>query len=875
MGEFFSCYDSIEGRSDVTSAEGRKNINLPRPSKDFLEKYLPPGVLSLPDSAKSDIEKQLKIINDAKNEHSTYAPISIILNTLSRIVYNELMFEGAEELEVEEELEMDASSDASHDSSLKGDADRAVMQNEEDAIAPDDPDTYISSATLDSSSQRQSVAVEGSTVREDHVEFPSLDCQESVSKGTASTKYPALVFEPWPGDAPRQDPHNARKIKPDILPHFSNIDDLDDALTFLRSSLPTSSLWKKKFCSPPAWSNLESAVEVKPHSVKGEQQACDYAQTLLMYRPDFNRSLVLSANQNSYYFVKADSLGFKFSDPMGWELDNLTPLYIYVRALYLCRGDDTSFFRPEGYSDIAKYPRWLVSFDSRNYDVDAVFARKSNGRRTWLAIGTEANAERSNDDIYVIKDMWRDTRRRFDEGSLLQKIHKDGFVPGVVRPISSGPVEDVFVEDKEGDVVRKREKRRLVMGTRGLPLSSCKTLLDFLKVMYDVIEAHQHVVERGVIHRDLSWFNILCRPVNCVEGLTLNRPCIGKLLQALNDSPDAETQSIQPCCLLTDFDNAAEIDSEIAAAELMQRTGTPMFIAIEMSSQELGHESIVPETLDPNLFKLGGKSHDLYMQHYETKDYDSFNAFLDAVAARTIPEEDPFKDRGSTVQHQPYHDIESILWVIMWFLIRACPLGASEDLEYNQRFESATSVMLNHRIGSDNFIGGRPTLLRLRGVEWRGVLHSKCASLIGMLKGMCMFMSMRWSRYPPMPRHYAHEAFKRLLLKEIVRMTMANDPIPIEGPRQIPNDKDKENELLRSLTMSRSRTTTTVSAGSMITSGESSRKRGRTGSMIERPQAAKRLRSVSQKPEPPEQNIRDTVIAEWDLCFTGDGAWFR
>ncbi|KIJ36641.1 hypothetical protein M422DRAFT_69672 [Sphaerobolus stellatus SS14] len=117
----------------------------------------------------------------------------------------------------------------------------------------------------------------------------------------------------------------------------------------------------------------------------------------------------------------------------------------------------------------------------------------------------------------------------------------------------------------------------------------------------------------------------------------------------------------------------------------MQRTGTPMFIAIEMSSQELGHESIVPETLDPNLFKLGGKPYDLYMQHYETKDYDSLNAFLDAVAAGTVPEEDPFKDRGSTVQHQPYHDIESILWVIMWFLIRACPLGASEDLEYNQR----------------------------------------------------------------------------------------------------------------------------------------------------------------------------------------------
>jgi hypothetical protein len=87
----------------------------------------------------------------------------------------------------------------------------------------------------------------------------------------------------------------------------------------------------------------------------------------------------------------------------------------------------------------------------------------------------------------VLKDMYWDTSRRFREDEIIQKIHKDGVVPGVVRILSSG-----LVTEGEQPVTTisspKREKRRLVMTSHGLGLDECGTVLEFLKVMFDVVE---------------------------------------------------------------------------------------------------------------------------------------------------------------------------------------------------------------------------------------------------------------------------------------------------------------------------------------------------------------------------------------------------
>jgi hypothetical protein len=88
----------------------------------------------------------------------------------------------------------------------------------------------------------------------------------------------------------------------------------------------------------------------------------------------------------------------------------------------------------------------------------------------------------------VVKDMWRDERRRFEEEAILNKIHRHGFVQGVVRVAASGPLPDVYIERNVGGQPRRRSKRRLIMGSTGNRLSACESVLQFLKVMYDALE---------------------------------------------------------------------------------------------------------------------------------------------------------------------------------------------------------------------------------------------------------------------------------------------------------------------------------------------------------------------------------------------------
>ncbi|GJJ08995.1 hypothetical protein Clacol_003216 [Clathrus columnatus] len=48
---------------------------------------------------------------------------------------------------------------------------------------------------------------------------------------------------------------------------------------------------------------------------------------------------------------------------------------------------------------------------------------------------------------------------------------------------------------------------------------------------------------------------------------------------------------------------------------------------------------------------------------------------------------------------------------------------------------------------------------------------------------MSRYLCMRWSELPEVLPWHAHEAFKRLLLKQIIQMTNDNCSIPIHGPR--------------------------------------------------------------------------------------------
>jgi hypothetical protein len=72
-----------------------------------------------------------------------------------------------------------------------------------------------------------------------------------------------------------------------------------------------------------------------------------------------------------------------------------------------------------------------------------------------------------------------------------------------------------------------------MLGTHGKPLNNCETVLDILRAMFDLLvskcqcfvslslrstfAAHRAMCEQGVLHRDISWGNVLVDPVYDTE----------------------------------------------------------------------------------------------------------------------------------------------------------------------------------------------------------------------------------------------------------------------------------------------------------------------------------------------------------------------
>ncbi|KAF8581021.1 hypothetical protein K439DRAFT_258862 [Ramaria rubella] len=640
---------------------------------------------------------------------------------------------------------------------------------------------------------------------------------------------------------------------PEIIGSFSTLDTLRRAI--ISPDQSTLGDVPHSCTGPETWSLVESVVEVKHNRATEKQQIHYYAESVLRHRPDKTNTICVTSNQYSYAFYALEPCGAHCSKEYHWGED-MTDLFRYVYSLYLSMHRDPTVLRAEH-----DHRRWHVSLGDVIYDVSPVLSREGVGRRTWVGIGTVLGSEPPI--FRIVKDMWRGGQRRFEENALLRKVHKEGCVPGVVRLVEGGTLHNVIA----GTAPNIRTKHRLVMGSSGSPLSACGSVLQFLKVMYDALEAHQHLVERGVLHRDMSWYNILCNPRHYVdhpEGKeSLPRTCIADVMGEENPSS---------CCLIIDFDNSAALDGMSRYNELTRRTGTPMFIAVDISGGEFGHSMVVSQKITTAELQLDGEARQRFISSYNGESYDAFNTFLDSVLAGTFPTKDPFSssEENAAIVHQPFHDVESMFWVIVWFLMRAWPEDSREP-EITDQYKLSTAAMLAHRMGTDGF-GLRKDLLRYKGQVWETILHSQCRPLASMLAKMAAYLGIRWLSHPDAPPCHSHEALKRLLLKEIVRMTQEGKPIPIRGPRSISGDHDVLKNPLPTLLRSPSglpsdvvRPQTPVKT-SLDFDDSQNRKRSRSVSP-EYTEIRKRPRLSSES--------RESVAEQWMQGFMDDEKWFK
>ena len=116
-------------------------------------------------------------------------------------------------------------------------------------------------------------------------------------------------------------------------------------------------------------------------------------------------------------------------------------------------------------------------------------ALHGHGTRVWKAVEVVDGVEKGPP--VALKDCWVDSDR-MREGEILDKIHKDGWVPGVARHAFTWRAPDtdaVSAPGSEGaeEGVLNRVREIIALWSVGEPLSQCTTVRQFLYVLYDLI----------------------------------------------------------------------------------------------------------------------------------------------------------------------------------------------------------------------------------------------------------------------------------------------------------------------------------------------------------------------------------------------------
>ena len=173
--------------------------------------------------------------------------------------------------------------------------------------------------------------------------------------------------------------------------------------------------------------------------------------------------------------------------------------------------------------------------------------------------------------------------------------------------------------------------------------------------------------------------------------------------------------------------------------------------------------------------ELDGKARDesQYVKRYTQETYDEYSDKASGtVHGRTRPVPPMIPPPFS---HRPDHDIESIFWVLLFTLILALPQGSYEKPLPN--FYEGLAMIRDHTIDKNKKVDVRDWFFHLLPEEWSELFHPKLSPLVPMMEALAEQVYPEYGLLCPPPNEdHLHEAFRRILLKQILSM---KDNIPL------------------------------------------------------------------------------------------------
>ncbi|EJD52414.1 hypothetical protein AURDEDRAFT_142407 [Auricularia subglabra TFB-10046 SS5] len=341
----------------------------------------------------------------------------------------------------------------------------------------------------------------------------------------------------------------------------------------------------------------------------------------------------------------------------------------------------------------------------------------------------------------------------------------------------------------------ERDQEILHIASIGEPLSQCETPREILYAMYDLLETYDHLLDHDLIHRDVSWFNVMCKPRHHIgkDTNSQERPCIRKLMQDVLGQSDGKPPVSS--VLLADLDHAIYTKDIGRKVGLRERTGTPMFISIELSEFRCAvygapSQNVWDKTLLPALTAV--KDTSLLLAAFPKDDgkfMDNLLKVKDREMARTESVTLSVRPR-----HNPRHDGESIFWVFLWAFLRARPRGALP--ENNDALRLASTLckqLLAHKIGSANNASDQARMICFHCPEMLANFHSSLHGFEKLFIAMASYLQIPWHLYHDIvePNH-VQVAFRRMVLGYVLDkelLAALDTALDTECPRPILQDE--------------------------------------------------------------------------------------
>ncbi|EJD44240.1 hypothetical protein AURDEDRAFT_166630 [Auricularia subglabra TFB-10046 SS5] len=441
--------------------------------------------------------------------------------------------------------------------------------------------------------------------------------------------------------------------------------------------------------------------------------------------------------------------------------------------------------------------------------------------------------DRFGDDETVgfVKFSWQSKGAVWKEENILNHLHKDGWLPGLVRNHHSRLVDPALTVEQAGLADSPRRIFEMLhLGSIGEPLSQCQDPMEILMAAYDILETSANMMELDIIHRDLSWFNVLIKPRHdprLMPGrVALDKPCIAsilgvdpmEILMAAYDILETSANMMEldiihrdlswfnvlikprhdprlmpgrvaldkpciasilgvgqgPSALITDLDHSAILSELLARSGTtsIEKTGTPMFRSLELfcpselrvtfNTDQIAFSALVEafETIE------NPKHRDFLVRAFPRDNFDFAAGFkvivADEMKRRAGAKVKANKHIPREVTHSPRHDAESVFWILLWALGRALPQGEPDQLTSN--FNGFCAAMLKEGASTPG-CGNRKHYLDTRLLS--DILHPKLEVFESVLQSMALYFSIPWELYN-VGRDHAHIAMRRLLLLELL-----------------------------------------------------------------------------------------------------------